>query len=75
MELEEAYEKATRLLEAGIALSEFGTRRRRLYQIQDLVVETLLRAQREHPQFKGKMNGTSNVCVLIFAAPSDRRST
>jgi nicotinate phosphoribosyltransferase len=55
-----AYEKATRLLEAGCAFSDFGTRRRRSYHIQDVVVEQLLRAQKDHPG-KGRLSVTSNV--------------
>ena len=58
---EEAYEKAKRLLEAGCTFSEFGTRRRRSFHIQDLVVKTLLRAAQENSQLKGKVSGTSNV--------------
>jgi len=57
---EVAYEKAKRLLNAGCVFSEFGTRRRRSFFIQDLVVKTLLRAERDHPG-KGRVSGTSNV--------------
>lgn len=57
-----AYKKAKQLLEAGCVFSEFGTRRRRSYHIQDLVVETLLKAEKDvMPQTKGKVFGTSNV--------------
>ena len=42
--LEVAYEKAKTLLEANIQFSEFGTRRRRSFYIQDLVVDTLIKA-------------------------------
>ncbi|EJD02414.1 nicotinate phosphoribosyltransferase [Fomitiporia mediterranea MF3/22] len=55
-----AYEKAKTLLQADIQFSEFGTRRRRSYYIQDLVVATLIRASNEFPD-KGKVVGTSNM--------------
>ena len=67
--LEIAYEKAKTLLEANIQFSEFGTRRRRSFYIQDLVVDTLIKASRDLPG-KGKVVGTSNVIdkldVLIW---------
>ena len=67
--LEVAYEKAKTLLEANIQFSEFGTRRRRSFYIQDLVVDTLIKASRDLPG-KGKVVGTSNVIgkldVLIW---------
>ncbi|THH27001.1 hypothetical protein EUX98_g7181 [Antrodiella citrinella] len=58
---EAAYEKTKRLLEAGCTFSEFGTRRRRSYHIQDLVVATMLRVAKDIPEAKGKVSGTSNV--------------
>ncbi|KLO12012.1 nicotinate phosphoribosyltransferase [Schizopora paradoxa] len=57
---EQAYEKGVALLRAGCQFSEFGTRRRRSYHIQDLVVATLIRASNDNPG-KGKLVGTSNV--------------
>lgn len=59
--VELAYEKGKRLLEAGCTFSEFGTRRRRSFDTQDLVVEEILRADRDLPDAKGKVSGTSNV--------------
>ena len=64
-----AYNKAKRLLQADIQFSEFGTRRRRSYYIQDLVVRTLIQASRDFPD-KGKVVGTSNVlhahrCIVL----------
>ncbi|KAI0081529.1 nicotinate phosphoribosyltransferase [Panus rudis PR-1116 ss-1] len=56
-----AYEKGRQLLEAGCVFSEFGTRRRRSYYIQDLVVQTLLKVSKDHPDLPGKVMGTSNV--------------
>ncbi|KAI0297289.1 nicotinate phosphoribosyltransferase [Multifurca ochricompacta] len=55
-----AYGKGVKLLEAGCTFSEFGTRRRRSYHTQDVVVAGLVRAQEDHPG-KGKLVGTSNV--------------
>ncbi|KAH9995740.1 nicotinate phosphoribosyltransferase [Russula vinacea] len=55
-----AYEKGTKLLEASCPFSEFGTRRRRSYRSQDLVVGQLVRAGKDHPG-RGKLLGTSNV--------------
>ena len=52
--------KGKALLEASCVFSEFGTRRRRSYYIQDLVVKTLIQAARDMPG-KGTFAGTSNV--------------
>lgn len=60
-----AKEKGRRLLESGCLFSEFGTRRRRSYHTQDLVLKGLVAAQEEfskqHPDGPGKFTGTSNV--------------
>lgn len=61
---ERAYEKAKIYLEAGCVFSEFGTRRRRSYHIQNLVVETLIQAASDPPG-KGKLMGTSNVHLAM----------
>ena len=68
--LEIAYGKARTYLEHDCVFSEFGTRRRRSYRIQDLVVRTLIRANNDYQNDeaaqkaggdKGKLMGTSNV--------------
>ncbi|KAK7690150.1 hypothetical protein QCA50_006799 [Cerrena zonata] len=56
-----AYSKGKQLLEAGCIISEFGTRRRRSYHIQDLVVQSLLKVAKDLPDLGGKVMGTSNV--------------
>ncbi|KAF8807093.1 nicotinate phosphoribosyltransferase [Phlegmacium glaucopus] len=55
-----AYEKAKTLLEAQCHFSEFGTRRRRSFQAQDIVVKAMVRAS-EEIQSTGGFSGTSNV--------------
>ncbi|KAL0568599.1 nicotinate phosphoribosyltransferase [Marasmius crinis-equi] len=54
-----AYEKGKTLLEAGCALSEFGTRRRRSYKNQDIVMKGLVKASQEI-HGPGVLVGTSN---------------
>lgn len=61
---ESAYAKAESLLNAGCTFSEFGTRRRRSLHTQDLVVRGLIRASNGFPG-KGKLLGTSNVCLSL----------
>ncbi|KAA6410266.1 MAG: nicotinate phosphoribosyltransferase [Lasallia pustulata] len=60
---ENAYHKALKLLEPGCIFSEFGSRRRRDYRTQDLVIRGLKRASAEAEKkgLKGKLSGTSNV--------------
>ncbi|KIV77895.1 nicotinate phosphoribosyltransferase [Exophiala sideris] len=57
---ENAYQKGVRLLSAGCLVSEFGTRRRRDFHAQDLVIKGLVRASQE-TDLPGKLTGTSNV--------------
>ncbi|KAI4097685.1 MAG: hypothetical protein LQ339_006730 [Xanthoria mediterranea] len=58
-----AYIKGRKLLEHGCIFSEFGTRRRRDYHTQDLVIQGLQRAAADCPTqgWKGKLSGSSNV--------------
>lgn len=58
-----AYDKGCKLLEHGCVFSEFGSRRRRDYHTQDLVIQGLVRAAADAGGhgWKGKMSGTSNV--------------
>lgn len=62
-QVERARDKATALLQNGCAFSEFGSRRRRDYHTQDLVLQGLRQAADDgrHDGWKGKMAGTSNV--------------
>jgi len=55
-----AYDKGRALLQADCIFSEFGTRRRRSYETQDIVVESLARANKDI-ESKGRLSGTSNV--------------
>ncbi|KAJ7104325.1 nicotinate phosphoribosyltransferase [Mycena belliarum] len=55
-----AYEKGRTLFQGDCVVSEFGTRRRRSFEAQNVVIESLLRASKE-TESKGKLVGTSNV--------------
>ncbi|KIW84484.1 nicotinate phosphoribosyltransferase [Fonsecaea pedrosoi CBS 271.37] len=57
---EQAYEKGVQLFSAGCVVSEFGSRRRRDFHTQDLVIKGLVRASHEKDR-PGKLSGTSNV--------------
>jgi len=60
---ERAYEKGCTLLKNGCIFSEFGSRRRRDYHTQDLVMKGLCRAAEDGKKngWKGTLSGTSNV--------------
>ncbi|KAL5400864.1 hypothetical protein PMIN03_012019 [Paraphaeosphaeria minitans] len=62
-QVEKAYEKGSKLLQGGCIFSEFGTRRRRDYHTQDLVLQGLCRAEADGAPkgWQGKLTGTSNV--------------
>ena len=58
-----AYRKGCTLLREACTFSEFGTRRRRDYHTQDLVLNGLCKARQDATQqnWPGKLTGTSNV--------------
>lgn len=58
-----AESKGLYLFQAGCAVTDFGTRRRRSYHAQDLVLRGLGSASRtsQKENFPGKLSGTSNV--------------
>lgn len=60
---EKAYTKGIRLMENSCIFSEFGTRRRRDYHTQDLVLQGLTRATTTATAngWNGKLSGSSNV--------------
>lgn len=62
---EQAYRKGRDLLEHGIVLSEFGTRRRRSLATHDAVMDGLVQAHKDvqaaHLPKAGRLLGTSNV--------------
>lgn len=62
---EQATHKATSLLDARCTFSEFGTRRRRSFVTQDLVVRGLIKARDAH-EWKQGFFGTSNVCCSSY---------
>ena len=64
---EKAYRKGCELIENGCIFSEFGSRRRRDYHTQDLVMKGLVRAGNEGKEkgWKGAFSGTSNVHFAV----------
>ncbi|KAJ1813233.1 nicotinate phosphoribosyltransferase [Coemansia sp. RSA 2599] len=55
---ETTIDKGNQLVEAGCNFAEFGTRRRRDFKTQDIVMSALLSVRRDVP---GRLTGTSNV--------------
>lgn len=64
---DQAYEKAHQLLDAGCVFSEFGTRRRRSFEVQHHVMKGIMGYARKGG-YEGKFLGTSNV---LFAKEFD----
>lgn len=61
-QVEQAYEKALKLFRNGLPFSEFGTRRRRSFQTQDLVMQGIIKAINENSTDYTKLFlGSSNV--------------
>ena len=61
-QVEKAKAKALTLMQHGLKFSEFGTRRRRSYNTQDLVLKGIMEAVAEKPEEYSKvLLGTSNV--------------
>ncbi|KAI9726929.1 MAG: nicotinate phosphoribosyltransferase [Chrysothrix sp. TS-e1954] len=71
-QVDSARRKGLRLLETGCLVSEFGTRRRRDYHAQELVLKGLQEASTEgrNRAWTGKITGTSNVhFAMKFGIP------
>lgn len=66
---EQAYAKGEELIQFGCAFSEFGTRRRRSFHTQDIVIRGLARATKDFPG-PGKLSGTSNVSRADTMSPA-----
>lgn len=56
-----SYHKAARMIEANCIFSDFGTRRRASFTVQDTVVRAMSDCQRENGTLPGRFIGTSNV--------------
>lgn len=63
LQVDKAFDKGKTLLEHGCVFSEFGTRRRRDYKTQDMVLQGLTKAASTGSAngWPGKLSGTSNV--------------
>lgn len=65
-----SYDKAYRMLKAGLAVSEFGTRRRFSLQTEEIAVRAFIDAHNDlkkelGSEYKGNFPGTSNVHLAI----------
>lgn len=60
---EKVVEKCHQLLGNGCKFSEFGTRRRRSFKTQELVVKTMKQYTNDHPDEASNLLGTSNVLL------------
>jgi nicotinate phosphoribosyltransferase len=71
-QLELAQRKGEQLLKGGCVFSEFGSRRRRDYKTQELVLKGLVEASQDGERigWSGKLSGTSNVhFAMRFGLP------
>lgn len=59
-----SYDKATRLLNAGCTFSDFGTRRRASFAVQDIMVSAMRASYSQHSG-NGRFMGTSNVYLAM----------
>lgn len=59
-----AYQKGVALLQGGCTFSDFGTRRRRDFHTQELVIKGLVRASKD-VRGPGSLSGTSNVYLAM----------
>ncbi|KAI8982247.1 nicotinate phosphoribosyltransferase [Mycotypha africana] len=69
-QVENAEKKTRALVEHGCVFSEFGTRRRRDFKTHDLVMDTLVKTNKEvqkelKDKKKGNVSGTSNVYLAM----------
>ena len=62
-----AYDKGMKLLKAGCIFGEYGTRRRRDFHTQEMVIRGLARAKQDGEQtgLPGSVNGTSNIYLAM----------
>lgn len=58
-----AYDKCQQLFKNECVFSEFGTRRRRSLQAQDIVIKSLVKCAKDHPDQANCLLGTSNVLL------------
>ncbi|SGY24063.1 BQ5605_C019g09008 [Microbotryum silenes-dioicae] len=66
-QFEQAKEKGRRLFLGGCLTSEFGTRRRRSFKAQEIIIRGLLAAHEEYAsgEGRGKLSGTSNIFLAM----------
>lgn len=67
LKTELAYEKGKQMIQGGCTVAEFGTRRRRSYLGQRIIMEGLMAANKDFSDqgSAGKISGTSNVYLAM----------
>ena len=65
-EYRKSSQKAAMLLKNGVSFAEFGTRRRFSFSHQNMVIQSLIEANRMFAQATGKFAGTSNVYYAML---------